>query len=91
MEKYAYSIYKGIGLSFDKLWLLAFVFALIFVGVILNVFGLWSFGLSVLALAEAHQFPIWKSLLTLATGFVICLLPFICFLIFDNFVFEPRW
>ncbi|MBN2501062.1 MAG: YIP1 family protein [Anaerolineales bacterium] len=91
MGEYPYVISEIIGFGFSKLWLLVFTFTFFCVGLILIGFGLWSFVLSVLALAEAHQFSIWKALLTLTTGFGICLLPLICFLIFDNFVFDPRW
>ncbi len=90
-EKFSYVIYTIIGFSSQKLWLLVFVFTFICVGLILILFGLWSLALTLLALAEAHQFSIWKALLTVVTAFGICLLPFICFLIFDNFVFDPRW
>jgi hypothetical protein len=90
-EKFSYILYEIIWFSSTKWWLLIFVFTFICVGLILVLFGLWSLGLTLLALAEAHQFPVWKALLTLATAFGICLLPFICFLIFDNLVFDPRW
>ena len=59
-------------------WETVYSLTILSLEVIWALFGLFSLVLTVVTLAEVHEFSVNKALLTLATGFVIATIPFFC-------------